>query len=356
MITLYFFSSIVVCAVLTFVVRRIMMRQHILDIPHKHKRKRHKRATPLGGGLAIYMTCLVMLCIGYVVGAIPGAHISQDVLFGVFAGGAILMFGGFLDDKYNLSPKYQIIFPVLASCVAMFFGLGVESAGISPERFVFLRFVGTDVGDMSQWAVAGNIIVFFWLMGMMYTTKFLDGLDGLVTGIVAIGGIMVAVVSMQPQWFQPEVTFVAMVFVGSCIGFLFWNFHRAKIFLGEGGSLFTGFFIAALAIISGSKIATTLLVMAVPIFDLIRVIFVRLKKGKSIFSGDREHLHFKIVQAGFSHTQTVIFFYGIAALFGVSVLFLQSHQKLLALCVLFILMLLVGMVYAKRRSKTTHKT
>ena len=110
----------------------------------------------------------------------------------------------------------------------------------------------------------------------MYTTKFLDGLDGLVSGLSVIGGLIVAGLCLFTKFFQPEIATISLIFAGACAGFLIFNFYPAKIFLGEGGSLFCGFILGTLAIISGGKIATTLLILGIPILDLIWVILRRL--------------------------------------------------------------------------------
>ena len=131
--------------------------------------------------------------------------------------------------------------------------------------------------------------------------------------------------------------------------FFDWNWHPAKIFLGEGGSLFMGFMLGGLAIISGGKIATTLLVLGLPLMDMVRVIIERIKKGKPFYEGDSEHLHFRLLQSGFSQKQAVLLFYTIAFLFGVSTLFLQSSQKLIALTFLFVLMMLLGIYFSRKK-------
>ena len=137
--------------------------------------------------------------------------------------------------------------------------------------------------------------------------------------------------------------------MASCLGFLVWNFHPAKIFLGEGGSLFIGFILGVLAIISGSKIATTLLVMGLPMLDVARVIFMRIRKRKSIFVGDSEHLHFRLLHSGLDQRQTVLLLYVIAFAFGISTLFLQTNQKLIALLFLFMLMMLLVLYFSKKK-------
>ena len=135
---------------------------------------------------------------------------------------------------------------------------------------------------------------------------------------------------------------MALVLAGTCLGFLLFNFHPAKIFLGESGSLFVGFMLGVLAVVGGGKLATALLVMAVPILDLARVMYVRHKRGQAIMQGDREHLHFKLLDRGWSERNVVILYYVVAAAFGTTTLFLQSYQKLLALGFLAIAMIAVG--------------
>ena len=198
-------------------------------------------------------------------------------------------------------------------------------------------------------------------MGMMFTTKFLDGLDGLVTGVVAIGALIIFFLSRDPRWLQPEVALVALIFAGACLGFLVWNWHPAKIFLGEGGSLFTGFVLGTLAIISGGKIATTLLVMGLPALDVVRVIARRAQKKTSVFAGDNEHLHFKLLRSGLSQRQAVILLYSLSLIFGLSALVLQTTYKLIAFGILLLVMLLAAAWFARaergpQKARTTYET
>ncbi len=333
--------AIVVGSLVTPFVAWFMRRCRILDRPESEDRKIHQKPLPLGGGLAIYITFFGLIVLGQVSGIIFFHTITFGSLFGMFASATIIMIGGLLDDRYNLKPRQQIWFPVLASLTILAFGIG--------PTIITNPFGG--VLDFSHFFWLLDIMLFFWLMGMMFTTKFLDGLDGLVAGVVAIGALVIFFLTKQPAWYQPEVGFMALVLAGSCLGFLIWNFYPAKIFLGEGGSLLTGFLLGVLAIISGSKIITTLLVMGIPALDVARVIYHRFKNKRPIFVGDNEHLHFKLVNAGLTQPQAVLLFYGISLVFGLSALTLSNHYKLLALVVLAGVMAGLGtyLSYRQRR-------
>jgi len=344
----YFVASFLLSFLLTPVVRAIMRYTGIVDKPKTEKRKIHKKHIPLGGGLAIYSSFFILAAVLVGSGSI-GADIPVHSLVGIFLAATCLMVGGLLDDKYCLRPAHQIIFPIMACIIVIFFGIGIESISRPSGGILSLVEYNITISGLGKLTVFADMIVFFWLMGMMFTTKVLDGLDGLVTGVVAIGALLVYVVSSQPAWYQPEVGLVALVFSGACFGFLVWNFYPAKIFLGEGGSLFTGFMLAILAIISGSKIATTVLVMGVPILDVARVMLRRLQKKKSIFIGDSEHLHYRLLRSGLSQKQAVLLLYGISFLFGMTTLFLQSREKIVALSFLFVLMLLAGIWFSKQQ-------
>src|SRR3989339_509633 len=331
----------------TFIIIVVMRRLGIVDKARKDERKIHKKTIPLGGGLAIFISFFVV--IGLIV--LFGGHFVHDVvprnLLGLFFGGLVLMIGGLLDDRYILRPRYQILFPVIASLVIIGFGIGPHSISNPFGGTWNLAEWHIQIDGLGNFVVLADMLVFFWLMGMMFTTKFLDGLDGLVAGIVSIGACIIFFLSLQREWYQPDVAMLAIVFAGAVLGFLVWNWNPAKIFLGEGGSLFTGFMLGCLAIISGGKIATTLLVVAIPVLDVMRVIVRRIQKKKPVYIGDNEHLHFRLLESGFSQRQAVLLLYAISLLFGISALFLQSSQKLIALIFLFILMILVGVWFSR---------
>jgi UDP-GlcNAc:undecaprenyl-phosphate GlcNAc-1-phosphate transferase len=192
-----------------------------------------------------------------------------------------------------------------------------------------------------------------WLMGMTYTTKFLDGIDGLVSGITVIGALVIGAVSVMQEVAQPDTALLALMVAGAFAGFLLFNAFPARVFLGEGGSTMAGFLLGTLAIISGGKIATTLLILGLPILDAAVVLIRRVLSGKSPTTADRSHLHFKLLDIGLTQRQTVLFFWLIAALFGVSTLVLRGPEKLAALGVLVAVLAIISLVaiVAYRRRK-----
>ena len=344
-ITALWFAGIVAC-ILTPLVAIVMRRCKIMDNPKRKSRKIHRQPIPLGGGLVIFLTFFGLLFLATVLKIVVFPAVLQSQLYAIFFGALILVAGGLWDDARELSPRYQIIFPISASLIAVV-------AGIAPQ-FVTNPLGGVlAVNTIIPLAIGGlqgaNILLFFWLMGMMFTTKFLDGLDGLVTGMVGIGAIIILLLTQQAAWWQPEVGFLAQLLAGACFGFLVWNFHPAKIFLGEGGSLVTGYLLAVIAVISGSKIITTLLVMGVPALDVARVILHRITKGKPVFVGDSEHLHFKMLESGLTQRQAVSIFYGIGFVFGISALFLNNTFKLIAFLTIAVVLLCLTWFLARHK-------
>ncbi|MFB6225811.1 MAG: glycosyltransferase family 4 protein [Candidatus Paceibacteria bacterium] len=324
-----------------------MSRLNVVDQPADIKRKIHQQAKPLGGGIAIFLAFFLSICTAYYTGVI-GSVISLDHILALVIGGAIITIGGFLDDVYRFSYYPQLIAPVLASLVVIGFSIGPEAV-TNPFGGVFrLDNITLSFGPIENWVLLSDLVVFVWLMGVMFTTKLLDGLDGLVSGIVAIGAVVIFFLTLQPQWFQPEMSIVSIILAASMLGFLVWNWHPAKIFLGESGSLLAGFLLGSLAILSGAKIATGLLVLGVPMLDMIRVVIRRAQKDQHIFVGDKEHLHFKLLRSGLNQRQAVLLFYAISFLFGISTIFLQSKHKLIALLFLLVLMLIIGAWFSKQ--------
>lgn len=350
--SLAFFISFI----LTFLVARFAVRKKmLLDYPDAN-RKFHGRPVPMLGGMAIFGSFfLVTFALGFLSGHLLNGNIPLRLIFAIWFGGAILMIGGYLDDLYRLPAKYSVVFPILAA-------LTIVTSGISAVS-VHNPFTGNVVLLDNILAfgfpLASGLIVFFWTLVLTYTTKIMDGMDGLVTGISAIGALVLFGLSLSTQVQQPQTALLAITFAGSLLGFLILNFHPAKIFLGEGGSTFAGFMLAILAIISGGKIATAILVMGIPILDAVWVVLQRIFNKQSPFSGDRRHLHYKLTDIGFSEPQAVLFLYAITGIFGVTALFLQSLGKLVALAILVLVMIAmiisIFVIYKVKQSKNDNK-
>lgn len=333
-----FILALALSLVLTPLAKKLATKWQIVDKPD-FVRKIHKQPIPLLGGVVVFVVFFAVLFLNY--SQLLSGSLEIRHWLGFFVGALILIIGGTLDDKYNFSPKKQIIFPILA-ITAVLIG-GVEITKIS-----------NPFGGYVSVAWLSPIFIAIWLMGMMYTTKLLDGVDGLVSGVSTIGALVIFLFTLTTKYYQPDIAFASLVLAGAILGFLVYNWNPASIFLGEGGSLFLGFALGVLAIISGGKIAIALLVMGIPILDVAWTILRRLLSGKNPFkTADKKHLHHRLLALGLNQKQTVLVFYFLSAVFGLSGLFLQSQGKLLALAsillLMFILVVSFSIISAKRK-------
>lgn len=326
----------VVSAVLSFgmtwVIRRVARQWQIFD------RKTAHRHMPLLGGVAIY--CTVTALVLFMFPVLVQGYLLPKHLVGIIVASGVLMIGGILDDIKNLPPKVQLLFPIIAAVIVVASGIGIE--------YISNPFGGVWSLDQPQWRVFtyhgtpyhltlwADVFTIGWLMVSMYTTKLLDGLDGLVAGIGTIGGVIIGLLSVTVLVQQPETAVVSFIFAGACFGFLLWNFSPAKIYLGESGALLVGFMLGVLAILSGSKIATALLILGLPMLDLLAVVMRRLiVEKKSPFTGDFFHLHYQLRDKGWGDRHIALSYYVITAAFGVSTLVLSGPAKVVALGLLF---------------------
>lgn len=357
-ITFFIFAFLVSFAA-TFFIRKLALHLNIIDRPEVAERKIHKKPTPLLGGLAVFVSYVLILGIlaAFFPHKILGDFITLKKLIFIFLGAVFLAIGGFLDDKYNLKPRYQIIWAILAALAISFGDIGISHIrNPLPLEIPFLTGqvggeIRFDVWRIGFLTLPQDLFTFIWLLVMMYTTKILDGLDGLVAGVAGIGSLIIFSVALLPFVHQYDTAYLAIGLAGVFGGFLIWNFHPAKIFLGEGGSLLAGYFLGILAIISGSKIATTLLIMGVPILDLVWVAARRIFFEKKSFAlADRKHLHFRLLDAGFSHRGAVLFLYALTSVFGLTTLFFQTQQKAVVLVLVVLVMIGLGMWVTKRKS------
>ncbi|HBL39848.1 TPA: hypothetical protein DDZ10_04245 [Candidatus Uhrbacteria bacterium] len=304
-------------------------------------RKVHKEPVPLLGGLAIFISLGVTLILALVLtNRLTASEINASHYVGFLVGGAMLMLGGFLDDTFTLKPRLSMLFPIMAALAAIAGGVEVTKL-TNPLGGVIL---------LEPWQ--SNVLVFVWLLVVMYVTKLLDGLDGLSTSVVSVGALAIVLLSLSAAYYQPDVALFASIGLGVLLGFLVWNWSPAKIFLGEGGSTFVGYLLGVLAVVSGGKLATALLVLGIPILDLIWTILRRARGGaKAIVSADRKHLHHRLFDLGWSQPRIVFLYASLALVFGVGALFLQSGQKILALAALVVLMIAVAVLLTRRSSR-----
>lgn len=324
-------------AFLTPLVMRIAVRFHVVDEP-KGGRKIHDRTVPLLGGLAIYVGLSIpLLLVLTFSNHLTAGEIDPHHIFGFLLGGAVLMVGGYLDDRYSLPPKRSVLFPVAAAVIATMFGIGIEKITNPFGGFIYVL------------PAASLLFTFLWLLSMTYATKLLDGIDGLATSVALIGALMIVALALTEEYFQPDVVLFAVMFGAALFGFLLWNFPVARIFLGEGGSTFIGFTLGVLAVIAGSKVATTLLVLGIPILDVVHVAIWRWKEGRSFTSGDRYHLHHLLLDNGLTQRQVVIVYSSLCLLFGLSTLVFSSFEKLLALLALSVFIFILILVLHRRK-------
>lgn len=331
---LTFLAAFAAALAVTPLVRGLAHASGVIDRPDA-ARKLHAVPVPLLGGMAILAALVAGVAAAVWLGALPGTHIKEKYLIGLLAASSILAFGGALDDRLNLRASRQIIWPVLAALVVVASGIGVTYITNPLGGQLHLDRIQETVlwwhGIPYKVTLLADLFTVAWLVCMTYTTKLLDGVDGLVSGVAVIGALTIAAVSVTRDVSQPDTAMLALAIAGAFAGFLAFNWRPASIFLGEGGSTLAGFLLGTLAIISGGKIATALLVLGLPIFDAAMVIFGRWADHRPITSGDRTHLHLRLRDLGFTERQVVLFYWFIAAFFGISSLVLQGWEKVAAL-------------------------
>jgi UDP-GlcNAc:undecaprenyl-phosphate/decaprenyl-phosphate GlcNAc-1-phosphate transferase len=316
-----FVIALTLALFMTPIVKRFAFAVGAIDKPNY--RKVHTRIMPRLGGLAIYLAF-----VGAVLIALPlvpeGTLRAYDLnmIRAILVGGSIIVIVGGLDDRFELSAKVKLIGQIAAACVVVFgFGVKIDLLNIP---------FGDSMQPIAAWLSIPLTV--FWIVGVTNAINLIDGLDGLAAGVsgIAIATIltMAAIMGFVP------VILLSTILLGGVIGFLFYNFHPAKIFMGDSGALFLGFCLATLSMLGFKQVTivsfvTPLLIIGVPLSDTFFAIIRRWRSKKPIFAPDKGHLHHCLQELGFSHRNTVLIIWGIAALFGgcaiVQSTLIQSH-------------------------------
>lgn len=311
MLTLYiagFIACTLLALGLTPLVKKLAVRIGATDVPNA--RKVHTTVMPRLGGLGIFLAFVIGLLA--VLPFIPYEFTLREQHFikALLIGGGVIVLIGALDDRFELSAKVKLLGQIAAACIVVFgFDIRVD--------FVNIPF-NNSYSSLEDWIAIP--LTLFWIVGVTNAVNLIDGLDGLAAGVSGIAIATIAVMAFLMG--NTMVALMCLLLLGSIVGFLFFNFHPAKIFMGDTGSLFLGFCLALLALLGFKQIAvvsflTPLLIIGVPLSDTFFAIVRRKLQKKPIFAPDKGHLHHCLRELGFSHRQTVLIIYGIAAFFGI---------------------------------------
>ncbi|CAI6081201.1 putative undecaprenyl-phosphate N-acetylglucosaminyl 1-phosphate transferase [Paenibacillus sp. JJ-100] len=322
-----FIVSMGLALALTPLVKKFAVRIGAMDTPNA--RKVHTRIMPRLGGLGIFLAFIIT--VAALLPFVSAWFTARDMSFvsAFLIGGTIIVLIGALDDRFELSAKVKLLGQLLAAAVVVFgFNIRVDFVNI-PFQDAY--------SSLESWVSIPLTIL--WIVGVTNAINLIDGLDGLAAGVSGIAIGTIAVMSFLMG--NTMIALMCLVLLGSIIGFLFFNFHPAKIFMGDTGSLFLGFSLAMLSMLGFKQIAvvsfiTPLIIIGVPLSDTLFAIIRRAVQRKPIFSPDKGHLHHCLRELGFSHRQTVLIIYGIAAFFGVLAIIQSSAAMFEANWVTFV--------------------
>jgi UDP-GlcNAc:undecaprenyl-phosphate GlcNAc-1-phosphate transferase len=309
-------------------------RQGLVDEPGP--RRWHEGAVPRTGGIALFVAFMAAALLAQWL-PVPRQDPKELVRFlGIALGTTFLFVVGYIDDRFELRPGPQYIAQAVAALIAIACLVFIERVmnPFTDELFVFPYL----------FVVAFTLV---WIMGMINTINFLDGLDGLAAGVGAIVSAVLAVHMLREG--QYSVALLPLALLGATLGFLPFNFYPARVFLGSG-SMVLGYAIATLGIAAGAKLALLLLVLSIPIVDVAWLMISRLRARQSIGQPDRRHLHFRLLDLGLSQRQVVILYYAYCIILGAAALLINSRLLKLTTLVALGLATLVFLAWLARRT------
>lgn len=299
----------------------------------KHAKKTHTQSVPRGGGLVIFFSVLV--------GALLFLQFDAH-LIAIMLGALVLTVAGFIDDIFDIHPIIRLGTGLLATLIVVGSGIGIAyithpfGEGVihlNQPQWVFTLF-----GEQHTIWVLADAFAILFIMWNMNIVNWSKGVDGQMPGFVSIALIFVGLLSTRfiddPTNFNTmSLSFIA---AGAFAGLLVWNWYPQKIMPGYGAGSLAGYFLAVLAIISGAKVATVLMVLGIPTADAIFTIMRRIRAGKSPLWGDRGHLHHKLLDVlGWGRRRIAVFYWATSFLLGFSSLYLNTTGKLITMGIVF---------------------
>ncbi|MBE7713614.1 MAG: undecaprenyl/decaprenyl-phosphate alpha-N-acetylglucosaminyl 1-phosphate transferase [Cyanobacteria bacterium SIG26] len=288
-------------------------KEGLVDVPNE--RKIHTKPISRIGGVAIWAsTMLTFLCL-----VLMSYYPYGKLLSGILLGSSLMFLLGLIDDVYGLGAKFKLVVQVSIATIVYLLGVQIDS----------LPFFG---GVELAWWISYPITM-LWIVGISNAVNFIDGVDGLAGSVITVNAITLAILAITLTPANPISALIGFILAGSMLAFLTFNFNPAKIFMGDSGALFSGFLLATISITGVMKVATLAIllpfvVLAVPIIDITYASLRRISKGKSPFVADAEHIHHKLLHAGFSQKTTVVIITTVAILAGGLACLFASHNAI----------------------------
>lgn len=333
--SLIFFLALTVAVIATPVSMVLAKRWGAIDYPGG--RRIHLHPIPRLGGLAIYAAFWLAVIFTVVI-----FKLEWDMQYwGLFIGSTLILLVGIWDDIKGIRPLIKLFWQLLAAVILVFFGFSMS--------FPFLNTI--PLGAVGG-AVVGAILAVFWVVGLVNTVNISDGLDGLAAGICFGAALLLFWSANRIDQFSAA--HLTLALAGAALGFLFYNFHPAQVFMGDSGSMFLGYVIGGISIMGLLKTATVLglvfplLVLGMPLTDLVFSIIRRKWRGHSISKADRGHLHHRLLDAGFSQRQAVLMLYVMSACFGVAAVLLAQGYWFEGLAIFLLELVLLLIIFLRR--------
>jgi len=314
-----FALALFVASLLTPLVRWFALRIGAVALPRA--RDIHQRAVPRLGGIAIAAACFAPLVALHFIDSVVADEFKghPGLALGLLVGGAVLGGLGVADDTHGVRARTKLLVQLLVALFAYAVGFRIEA--------VYVPFFG--IWQMGVFALPATVL---WIVGIINAVNLIDGLDGLAAGVIffaALTNFVVALVAHQ--------IFVAMVMsaiMGAMVGFLFYNFNPARIFMGDSGSYFLGYLLATASLTGALQKASTavsllvpMVAMGVPIFDTLFSIVRRTLERRPLFSADRGHVHHRLIDMGLTHRRAVMVLYGVSILLTVSAIAIALGRR-----------------------------
>jgi UDP-GlcNAc:undecaprenyl-phosphate/decaprenyl-phosphate GlcNAc-1-phosphate transferase len=319
--------SFLATILLTPIVKKLAFKIGATDKPNQ--RKVHSRIMPRLGGLAIFLSFLIGILIYKPMGEY---HLP------IVIGGIIIILTGMLDDVMEISPKVKLAGQIAAAAVIVIYG------GLQVE-FIKLPF-----GGIIDFGYLDIPLTMIWIIGITNAINLIDGLDGLAGGVSSIA--LLSIAGMSVVMGNSYVTVMALIVAASTIGFLFYNFHPAKIFMGDTGALFLGYIISVLSLLGYKNVTfislvIPVIILGVPISDTFFAIVRRLVNRQPLSAPDKAHLHHCLLKVGFSHRQTVLLIYAMAAIFGLVAFIFSQATVWGSMIVILVLLVIIEVIVEK---------